>query len=142
MSTYEGRRNESTRNLGSCISLHTAAALALDGQDALKGGGGDAQPLGHGNVVLHGLGDGMPAHHQHPGAAEQVAANVDAALVLLGNRVIEEKGQKQRRADRGKAPYALTLQKAKKLLSGMFSFFNKSYLHQFQNVKAHRLYIR
>ena len=40
------------------------------------------------------------------------------------------------------APYALTLQKAKKLLSGMFSFFNKSYLHQFQNVKAHRLYIR
>lgn len=40
------------------------------------------------------------------------------------------------------APYALTLQKTKKLLSGMFSFFNKSYLHQFQNVKAHRLYIR
>ncbi len=42
----------------------------------------------------------------------------------------------------GEAPYALTLQKAKKLLSVMFSFFNKSYLHQFQNVKAHRLYIR
>ena len=41
----------------------------------------------------------------------------------------------------GISPYALTLQKAKKLLSGMFSFFNKSYLHQFQNVKAHRLYI-
>ncbi|EEG29722.1 hypothetical protein CLOSTMETH_02735 [[Clostridium] methylpentosum DSM 5476] len=81
----------------------SAAALALDGQDALKGGGGDAQPLGHGNVVLHGLGDGMPAHHQHPGAAEQVTANVDAALVFLGNRVIEEKGQKQRGADRGKA---------------------------------------
>ena len=78
-------------------------ALALDGQDALKGGGGDTQPLGHGNVVLHGIGDGMPAHHQHPGAAEQVAANVDAALVLLGNRVIEEKGQEQGRADGGKA---------------------------------------
>lgn len=43
---------------------------------------------------------------------------------------------------RGDPPYALTLQKAKKLLSGMFSFFNKRYLHQFQNVKAHRLYIR
>ena len=42
----------------------------------------------------------------------------------------------------GEKTYALTLQKAKKLLSGMFSFFNKSYLHQFQNVKAHRLYIR
>ncbi len=81
----------------------SAAALALDGQYALKGGGGDAQPLGHGDVVLHGLGDGMPAHHQHPGAPEQVAADVDAALVLLGNRVIEEKGQEQRRADRGKA---------------------------------------
>ena len=42
----------------------------------------------------------------------------------------------------GCCPYALTLQKVKKLLSGMFSFFNKRYLHQFQNVKAHRLYIR
>ena len=41
----------------------------------------------------------------------------------------------------GYIPYALTLQKVKKLLSGMFSFFNKRYLHQFQNVKAHRLYI-
>ena len=81
----------------------SAAALALDGQDALQRGGGDAQPLGHGNVVLHGLGDGMSAHHQHPGAPEQVAANVDAALVLLGNRVIEEKGQEQGRADGGKA---------------------------------------
>ena len=79
----------------------SAAALALDGQNALKGGSGDAQQLGHGDVVLHGLGDSMPAHHQHPGAAEQVAANVNAALVLLGNRVIEEKGQKQRGADRG-----------------------------------------
>ena len=56
-----------------------------------------------GDNVLHGLGDGMPAHHQHPGAAEQVAANVDAALVLLGNRVIEEKGQEQGRADGRKA---------------------------------------
>lgn len=45
----------------------------------------------------------MPAHHQHPGAPEQVAPNVDAALVLLGNRVIEEKGQEQGRADGSKA---------------------------------------
>ncbi len=41
-----------------------------------------------------------------------------------------------------KNPYALTLQKAKKLLSGMFSFFNKSYLHHSRMFKAHRSYIR
>ena len=41
----------------------SAVALALDGQDALQGGGGDTQPLGHGNVIFHGLGDGMPADH-------------------------------------------------------------------------------
>ena len=78
-------------------------ALALDGQDALQGGGGDTQPLGHGDVILHGLGDGMPADHQDAGAAEQVAANVDAALVLLRHRVIEEKGQEKRRTDGSKA---------------------------------------
>ena len=59
---------------------------------------------------------------------------------MYESRILEKEmtaaGQKQ-----GDAPYALTLQKAKKLLSGMFSFFNKRYLHQFQNVKAHRLYI-
>ena len=54
--------------------------------------------------------------------------------VLYGGKVLK--------VGRVQTPYALTLQKAKKLLSGMFSFFNKSYLHQFQNVKAHRLYIR
>ena len=30
--------------------------MALDGQDALKGGGGDPQPLGHGNIIFHGFG--------------------------------------------------------------------------------------
>ena len=69
-----------------------AVALALDGQNALKGGDGDAQPLGHGDVVLRGLGGGMHAHRQYPGAAEQVTANVDAVLVFLGNRITEEKG--------------------------------------------------
>ena len=50
------------------------AALALDGQDALKGGSGNPQALGHGNIIFHGLGDGMAAHHQDAGAPEQVTA--------------------------------------------------------------------
>ena len=46
----------------------SAFPLALDGQDALQGGGGDPQALGHGDVVFHLLSDDMAADHQHPGA--------------------------------------------------------------------------
>ena len=49
------------------------------------------------------LGDGAAAHHQNAGAPEQVAAHVDAALMLLRHSVIEEQGQVQRGADGGKA---------------------------------------
>ena len=31
-------------------------------QYALKDGGGDPEPLGNGDVIFHGLGDGMTAH--------------------------------------------------------------------------------
>ena len=41
----------------------------------------------------------MTAHHQHMRTAEQVAPHVDAALMLLGNSVIEEKRLIERRAD-------------------------------------------
>lgn len=86
-----------------------SASLSLDGQNALKGGGGDPEPLGNGDVVLHGLGDGMTAHHQHMRTAEQVAPHVDAALMFLWNGVIEEKGLIERRADRRKARLMLDL---------------------------------
>ena len=79
------------------------AALPLDGQDAFKGSGGDTQPLGHGDVVFHGLGDGMAADHQHMGTAQQVTAHVDAVFVFLGNGVVEDQGQVQGRADGRKA---------------------------------------
>ena len=48
---------------------------------------------------------------------------------------------KNRKSNGGLTPYALTFQKTKELLSDIFSFFNKRYLHQFQNIKGHRLYI-
>ena len=65
-----------------------------------------------------------------------------AGCVYGARRYMEKLLEREKSAEHGgKVPYALTLQKAKKLLSGMFSFFNKRYLHQFQNVKAHRLYI-
>ena len=92
-----------SNRLPSRSAVILSAPLSLDGQNALKGGGGDPQPLGNGDVVLHGLGDGMTAHHQHMRAAEQVAPHVDAALMLLGNGVIEEKRLIERRADRRKA---------------------------------------
>ena len=43
----------------------------------------------------------MAAHHQHTGAPEQIAAHVDAVLVLLRHRVIEEQRQIEHRADGG-----------------------------------------
>ena len=47
----------------------------------------------------------MTAHHQHMRAAEQVAPHVNAALMLLGNGVIEEKRLIERRADGRKARF-------------------------------------
>ena len=92
-----------SNRLPSRSAVILSVPLSLDGQNAIKGGGGDPEPLGNGDVVLHGLGDGMTAHHQHMRAAEQVAPHVDTALMLLGNGVIEEKRLIERRADRRKA---------------------------------------
>ena len=94
-----------SNRLPSRSAVILSAPLSLDGQNALKGGGGDSEPLGNCDVVLHGLGDGMTAHHQHMRAAEQVAPHVDAALMLLGNGVIEEKRLIERRADGRKARF-------------------------------------
>ena len=92
-----------SNRLPSRSAVILSAPLSLDGQNDLKGSGGNPQPLGNGDVVLHGLGDGMTAHHQHMRAAEQVAPHVDTALMLLGNGVIEEKRLIERRADGRKA---------------------------------------
>ena len=78
-------------------------ALALNGQNALKGGGRDPQPLGHGDVIFHSLSDGMSADHQHMGAAEQVTTHINAAFMLLGNRIVKIQGQVEGRADGRKA---------------------------------------
>ena len=92
-----------SNRLPSRSAVILSAPLSLDGQNALKGGGGDPEPLGNGDVVLHGLGDSMTAHHKHMRAAEQVAPHVYAALVLLGNGVVQEKGLIERGADGRKA---------------------------------------
>ncbi|CCL63121.1 hypothetical protein QGA_1775 [Clostridioides difficile CD181] len=81
------------------MDVISAAALPLDGEDALQGGGGDPQPLGHGDVIFHGLGHGAAADYQHMGAPKQVTAHVDAALMLLGDSVIEKQRVIQGRAD-------------------------------------------
>jgi len=75
--------------------------LALDGEDAVQGGGGDAQALGGGDVVLHRLVDAPPADHQDAGAAEIVAGDVEAVLMLLGDGIVEETGGEQEGADGG-----------------------------------------
>ena len=51
-----------SNRLPSRSAVILSASLSLDGQNALKGGGGDPEPLSNGDVVLHGLGDGMTAH--------------------------------------------------------------------------------
>ncbi len=97
--------NQSNHLLGTkCLEVSAPgapAALPFDRKDALQRGRGDPQPLGHGDVVFHGLGDGMAAHHQHMRTPKQIAAHVDAVLMLLGDRVVQNQGQIQRRADRG-----------------------------------------
>ena len=42
-----------------------------------------------------------PADHQDAGAAEVVAGNVEAVLMLLGDGIVEETGGKQEGADGG-----------------------------------------
>ena len=51
-----------SNKLPNVISGTLAPPLSFDGEDALQRGGGDPQPLGHGDVVLHGLGKGMAAY--------------------------------------------------------------------------------
>jgi len=83
-----------SNRLPSRSAVILSAPLSLDGQNALKGGSGDPEPLGNGDVVLHGLGDSMTAHYQHMRAAEQVAPHVDTALMLPKQEMllsIEEK---------------------------------------------------
>ena len=77
--------------------------LALHGQDAVQGGGGNPQALGGGNVILHGLVDAVAADHQHMGTAQVVPRHIQTVLVFLGNVVLEEGGQEQHRAD-GRIP--------------------------------------
>ena len=60
------------------------------------GGGGNSQPLGHGNNHFHGLRSyGVAADHQQlRERREQVTAHVDASFFMLsGYCVIEKQGQ-------------------------------------------------
>ena len=79
------------------------AALALDHENPIQGGGGDPQPLRNGDVVLHVLVHGASADHQHMRTPEEVTGHVDAVFMLLGNFIVQEQGQEQKRADRRKA---------------------------------------
>ena len=79
------------------------AALAFNRQNTVQSGGGDPQPLGHGDVILHGLIHRTAADHQHRSAAEIVAGHVDPVLMLLGDAVLQKQRQEQKRADRRKS---------------------------------------
>ena len=94
-----------SNRLPSRISLISAAALTFYGQDAVQRGCRDPQPLGHSHIVFHAFRGDTAAHHQHMRAAKKVTAHVDAALVLLGNGIIEEKRLIERGADGRKARF-------------------------------------
>lgn len=70
-----------------------SAPLAFDGQDTLQGGGGDPQPLGNGDVILHCFIDIIPAHHQHTGAPEQIAPHINTALCSSGTTSLRNNGR-------------------------------------------------
>ena len=77
-------------------------SLPLHIQDARKGGGGDVQPGGNGDVVFHGFVDCIPAYHKDMGPPEQVAAHVDPAFMLLRDGVVQDQGKIEDGAKRGK----------------------------------------
>jgi len=73
--------------------------LALHGEDAVQGGGGDVQALGGGDVVLHRLIHPLPADHQDAGPAQVVPRHIQAVLMLLGDAVMDEAAGEQDGAD-------------------------------------------
>ena len=77
-------------------------SLPLHIQDARKGGGGNVQPCGNGDVVFHGFVDCIPAYHKDMGPPEQVAALVDPAFMLLRDGVVQDQGKIEDGAKRGK----------------------------------------
>ena len=81
------------------------AALLVDGQDTVKGGGRDIEPLGNSNIILHILVHLAAADHKHMGAAQHIPAHINPVLVFLRDSVVDEQRQIENGADRRKARF-------------------------------------
>ena len=71
------------------------AALLVDGQDTVKGGGRDIEPLGNGNIIFHILVHLAAADHKHMGAAQHIPAHINPVFVFLRDSVVDEQWQMQ-----------------------------------------------
>lgn len=81
------------------------AALLVDGQDTVKGGGCDIEPLGNSNIILHILVHLAAADHKHMRAAQHIPAHINPVLVFLRDSVVDEQRQVENGADRRKARF-------------------------------------
>ena len=79
------------------------AALLVDRQDTVKGGGRDVQPLGNGNIVFHILVHLVTADHKYMRAAQHIPAHINPVFVFLRDSVVDEQWQIKNRANRRKA---------------------------------------
>ena len=71
--------------------------LALYGQDAIQGSGGDPQAVGSSDVILHRLVNAVAADYQHMRPSQVIPCHIQPVLMFLGNLVLEEGGQEQHR---------------------------------------------
>src|SRR5699024_1906382 len=62
--------------------------LALHGQDAIQGSGGDPQAVGGSDVILLRLVDAMAADYQHMRPSQVIPCHIQPVLMFLGNLVL------------------------------------------------------
>jgi len=87
--SYSVARKTRMQYLKTCVKSRTLLTpLFFDRQDAAERGGGDAQPLRDGDIVLNRLRYPVPTHDQHMGAAQEVAGHIDGVFVFLRDFVV------------------------------------------------------
>lgn len=63
------------------------AALLVDGQDTVKGGGCDIEPLGNSNIILHILVHLAAADHKHMRAAQHIRTYLDYPIEVVARKL-------------------------------------------------------
>jgi hypothetical protein len=65
------------------LSVLNFPTLSFGCENTVQRGSRDSEPFRGSDIIFHGFIHGFATDDQHMGAAQKVAANVDAVLVLL-----------------------------------------------------------